>query len=231
MQHVLPVTLFTIFGWWLIHRGKRGTPTFKWRAPFLFSLLLPITILLWIILRLMRGEFDVKDDLPLHMCNFVTFFVPFIFKPNRYSKLIFGVTYFWVLSGTLQAVITPGLEQAFPHFWYLRYWLIHCGLVILVLYAAIVLKFRPTWKDFWNAIIAMNVLFVMAYAFNLWADSNYLYTMHKPQAATLLDYFGRWPWYILASEFVAAGFFLLYFLPFIIKRGSSHHKDKILKES
>ncbi|MDX1685656.1 MAG: TIGR02206 family membrane protein [Saprospiraceae bacterium] len=215
LQHTLPVILFLILGWWMIRTARNWSEPLKWKIPFTVSLLLPFSIVLWIVIRLLRGEFDITEDLPLNMCNLVTFFLPFIFIRHKPNQLFFGIIYFWVLSGTLQAVITPGLEQAFPHFWYFRYWLIHCGLVILILYAVIILKYYPKWRDLWNAFIAMNVLFVISFGINLLIGSNYLYTMEKPAQASILDYFGPWPVYLMVSEIVALGFFLVYFYPFL----------------
>lgn len=212
-EHYVPVILFTLLGYALIYMGLyRWNDIQKRRYPFYISLLLPFSVVLWIILRLARGEFDINDDLPFHLCNLITFFLPFIFMKKR--PILFGVFYYWVMAGTLQAVITPGIEQSPPHYWYFRYWLVHCGLVIFALYGIIVLKYRPTLKQVWWAFLAMNILFVITHSFNLIADTNYLYTIKKPPNASLVDYFGPWPWYILVSEFVGLFFFFLYYLPF-----------------
>jgi uncharacterized membrane protein YwaF len=41
-----------------------------------------------------------------------------------------------------------------------------------------------------------------------------MYLSAKPQNASLLDLLGPWPWYVVASEGVALGGFLLLYLPF-----------------
>ncbi len=201
-------------GYLTIKKG-RSLPTHERKLRFAYglSLILPATIVIWIIARLIRGEYDAKDDLPIHMCNFASFLFPLVFRFNH--KMLFGVLYFWIMAGTLQAIITPGLEQAYPHFWYFRYWLIHCGLVILVLYAILVLDMLPGWRDFWRAIIFMNVYLVFSHLCNLALGSNYFYTMHKPEQGSLLDFFGPWPYYLLVAEFVGALFFLVYLFPML----------------
>jgi len=216
IEHIVPLTLFTILGILMIRAGLRQWkgPS-QWRRPYLWSLLLPASIIVWIFLRLFRGEFDIKEDLPFHLCNMVTFFLPFIFLKKR--PILFGILYMWIMSGTLQAILTPGLEQAFPHYWYFRYWLVHCGLVILILYAVIVLKYRPQLRDILYAFFAMNVFFILVHAFNVAADTNYLFTMSKPAQPSLLDFLGPWPWYILGSEFIALLFFVIYYIPFAQK--------------
>lgn len=214
MEHIVPVVLFLILGIVFIRLGlHRWTDDQKWRRPFWWSLLLPFSIVIWIAFRVARGEFDINDDLPFHMCNLITFSLPFVFLQKR--QTLFGVMYFWVMAGTLQAVFTPGLEQSFPHFWYFRYWLIHCGLVVFILYGILVLHYRPTLKHILYAFLAMNALMLVGHLFNLWAGTNYLYTMNKPNQASLLDYMGPWPVYIFVGEFIALFFFFLYYLPFL----------------
>ena len=220
VQHWLPIILFALFGIELIRRGLAlKTTKAKAKLGFYASILLPMTIVVWIIARLIRGEYDPRVDLPIHMCNFATFLFPLVFKWSQ--DKIFGVLYFWIMAGTLQAIFTPGLEQAFPHFWYFRYWLIHCGLVILVLYAVFVLKMIPGWKDFWRAIIYMNVYLVFSHMINLMIGSNYFYTMHKPPQGSMLDFFGPWPYYLLVAEGVGALFFLIYLWPMLYLKKKS----------
>ena len=48
---------------------------------------------------------------------------------------------------------------------------------------------------------------------NLWLGSNYLYMMNKSINPSLLDYFGPWAIYILVSECLAMGFFVVAYLP------------------
>jgi len=43
---------------------------------------------------------------------------------------------------------------------------------------------------------------VLVYGINLLVGGNYMFLMHKPPTASLLDVLGPWPWYILSLEVV-----------------------------
>jgi uncharacterized membrane protein YwaF len=61
------------------------------------------------------------------------------------------IMYFWVMAGTLQAVITPDLHSAFPYIGYVKFWVIHCGLIITVIYGVCVYNWRPNLKGLFMA--------------------------------------------------------------------------------
>jgi len=54
---------------------------------------------------------------------------------------------------------------------------------------------------------------------------NYLFLCRKPEAFTVLDYFGSWPWYIIPMEAVVFMMFFVLYLPFGIR--NFVQKDKI----
>lgn len=213
LGHFLPVMLFAVGGYLLIRKGlslpKRED---KLKLAFWWSLPGPIMIVGWLVFRIFHGSFELQDDLPIHLCNFVSLIMPFYFlSPGRKA---FGVLYFWIMVGTFQAIVTPGLEQSFPHFWYFRYWVIHCGLVIQVLYAIIVLGERIGFDDFKRAFVFTNLYALFTLGVNLMLGTNYFYTLEKPATASLLDLLGPWPWYLLTGQLMMMAMFSIYLLPF-----------------
>jgi hypothetical integral membrane protein (TIGR02206 family) len=86
---------------------------------------------------------------------------------------------------------------------------------------AIVEGYYPTWVSIRKVFIWINIYLVIVTVINLVINSNYLYTLHKPNVATLLDYLGPWPWYILSAEGIALIMFLMLYLPFLLSARKS----------
>ena len=168
--------------------------------------------IIWVSLELIAGTFEIKQHLPFHLCRFANLTIPLVMLNRNYR--LYEVLYFWGFSGVLQAAISPDAPATFPHFYFIRFWIGHSGLMLALVYATVVYGMRPTWKSFWRSFAALNLFFLIAIPVNLILDANYFWICGKPPVPTLLDYMGPWPWYILVGEFVALGHFVLAYSPF-----------------
>ena len=72
---------------------------------------------------------------------------------------------FLILAGTLQSLITPS-EYNFLNFTFFRYWFVHSGLVIIMLYATFVYKMRPTLKSVFKSFIGMQFYVIFMFIIN-----------------------------------------------------------------
>ena len=167
---------------------------------------------LWVVLEMLAGTFSVQEHLPFHLCRFANLAIPVVMIWRH--RRLFEILYFWGFSGILQALFTPSLEAAFPHFLFFRYWIAHSGLMLCLVYATAVYDLRPTARGIWLSLAAMNVFLLVAIPVNLALGSNYFYICKKPPFPTLLDYLGAWPWYIASGEIVALVHFGIAYLPF-----------------
>lgn len=201
----------TVFWIWL---GKKQPSDLGQRRVGLIQSLIPA--LLWIVLSLYMTFFESPVNLglvlPFHICYFINLMLPFMLWQR--SFFLFEITYYMVMGGCVQALLTPDLQYSFPHYINFRYFIVHMGLAQSILYAVFVYKFRPTWKSFGRAFVATNVYFVFVLGVNYLLGTNFMYLSRKPNAPTLLDLFGEWPWYIVGGEFLCLIMFTLVMLPF-----------------
>lgn len=175
------------------------------------SITMAFAVLGWIGVRLALGQFDYKTDLPFDICNSVALALPFLMW--RPSRRVQEVIYFWIMAGTIQAVLTPHLFEGFPHFTFIKYWVVHGGLIVFAVYATAVYGLKPDWKSLWRSFLYLQIYLLALYFINLALGSNYAYIMGKPPTASALDYLGPYPWYLLVGEAIGLVFFVLVLLP------------------
>lgn len=215
-QHFIPVLFFLIAGVLTVYIGRRSTE----KRQRVIGVLIAVTVLLAMlggsVIKLATGVYDIRHDLPLYLCRLIAWVLPLIiWKHQRYWL---GICYFWILAGTFQGILTPDLAEGFPNYFYFRYWFLHAGLVLAILYAVLVFRVRIDWKDFWRALLMTQFYIVLIHVVNLLLHSNYSYTVQKPPGTSILDLFGKWPWYVLGGEVLILVFYLLLMLPWVVSR-------------
>lgn len=217
VQHWGAILFFVALGFTLIKIGQSLDDKKQVRLGVGFAIVLLLCNIAYISIIALKGEFDYRTDLPLNFCVILPYLMPYVMYSK--NKTLYGIMYFGVLGGTFQGIVTPHLDGiGFPSYVYLKFWLEHAGLIILILYATIVYKMRPNWTDYRNAIVFLfSYFFIFLMAINYLIGSNYGYTMNKPPDGSLLDFFGPWPLYLLVSIGVALPFFFILYLPFFIK--------------
>ncbi len=214
LQHLVTLVVFILFTFFAVKTGKRVEGNIKMWIGLTIATASFGFLILDSGMRLITHTFDVLNDLPLFLCDLVALILPFvIFKQNR--KWL-GILYFWVLGGTLQALITPELHSGFPTFEFFRYFIQHGGIVSAVIYSILVMRIKISWQDMWNAVIYLQVYLVSIHVINMILQSNYSYTMAKPGSDTILNFLGSWPWYIFSAEVLMILLFILMLSPFLI---------------
>lgn len=149
------------------------------------------------ILQVTPGYWRLSGSLPIQVCDLAWMAAAYALWTHRHWAI--ALTYFWGLTLTTQAVITPELSAEFPQPGFFMYW----GMHLLVVWAAIYLTFGlglfPDWRSYRIAITATAVWAVTIFAFNTVVGTNYGYLNAKPRTPSVLDLMGPWPWYILVE--------------------------------
>ncbi|MCB0572669.1 MAG: TIGR02206 family membrane protein [Phaeodactylibacter sp.] len=223
-QHLVMLSLTAVIGVLLPLAAHRYWDVRqKLQAARLLALCLALAVLGWTGIRIALGDFDYTADLPLDICNVVALALPLLMWRPKYR--VHEILYFWILAGTIQAVITPHLYDGFPHFTFIKYWVVHSGLVIYAVYITVAYRFYPGWKSLWRAFGYLQLYVLSVLILNLLLGSNYVYLLSKPPTASPLDYLGPWPWYLLVAEGLALFLFALMLLPFAgkLQRSNQEH--------
>jgi hypothetical integral membrane protein (TIGR02206 family) len=173
------------------------------------------------------GTWSIQYSLPLYLCDLSLFACVLMLICNKY--FIYEISYFWGVGGATQALLTPNLSYAFPHFVFFQFFITHAVIVSACLWVTFVDGYRPTYRSIWKVFGVTNIYVLLIAVFNYFTGSNYMFLCQKPAAASLLDYMGPWPWYILSGEFVCLLVYFLCYLPFALsdikkkdgRRGSS----------
>ncbi len=199
---------------------RRLPPGTRWLRLGLGSLLL-IDSLTYYGYLAYRGQLTFPDRLPLELCDLsLALTIYALFTLNRTA---YDLAYYWALAGATMALLTPNLLEPFPSYGTVQFFVYHGLTVSLVLFLAWSGLMRPRAWSVARAMVVLNIVAVFIGAFDYFYKMDYMYLRSKPQNASLLDMLGPWPWYILATEFVALFLFVLLSLPF---RGRSVRDDK-----
>src|SRR5699024_5271843 len=76
-------------------------------------------------------------------------------------------------------------------------------------------RYQVTWLSVLKAFMTINFIAAIVFICNILFSSNYMFLMHKPTTASLLDVLGPYPFYILSLEVIVILVFTLLYLPFL----------------
>ena len=215
LQHLVVVLFCFLFGILLVKFSQKQSKKNQNLIGNLFAFSISITVIFGTFLNVLKGNFNYQENLPLHLCSFLALLIPILSYTRK--LLYFEVFFFLILAGTVQSLITPS-EYNYLNYPFFRYWYVHAGLVIFMMYAVFVYKMKPTLKSVGKSFLGMQLYMVFMFLINYILGSNYFYTNRKPNATTLLDVFGDWPQYIFIVEIIVIPFFLLIYLPFYLSK-------------
>jgi dipicolinate synthase subunit B len=106
------------------------------------------------------------DHLPISVCGWAAIFCSYMVIGK--SQTLFDISYFWLLSGSLFALLTPTvITYTGPtRFRFYQFWMEHLLGYVAIFYMIFVHKMRPTIKSAIKSYAALLVLTGIAYATN-----------------------------------------------------------------
>ena len=222
LAHILPI-VWMVAMILLLHRFRE--PIRKWkhegylRYILAFGLICAEMAYYWRLVAIPALGPNPVEHLPIGVCTWALIFCSYMVIGK--SQTLFDIAYFWLLSGSVFALLTPTpLTYTGPtRFRYYQFWAAHTLPFIAVFYMIFIHGMRPNRKSILKAYIALFVLAVIAF----WANTmipgaNYLF-LAKPEAApSVLDILP--PNFFLRTAIIAAVITLLFgvaYLPWHLK--------------
>ncbi|MFN2497098.1 MAG: TIGR02206 family membrane protein [Pseudonocardiaceae bacterium] len=197
----------------VIGRRQRGTPA-QQRTSRTFAVVFALFLVPLEIFWALPAQWDVSHSLPLQLCDLAAFAA--VWALWSHSATAFTLTYFWGLTLTAQAFVTPELNGPdFPALEFIMFFGLHCLVVWAGIYLTWGVGLRPDWQGYRIAVLATITWGVVMFAFNRVAGTNYGFLNAKPLAGSMLDLLGPWPWYLLSELILGAAAWALVTWPWV----------------
>ena len=158
-----------------------------------------------------RGEWDVQRHLPLHLTDVVTIVSVLALWTGR-VRLV-ELTYFWALTASLQALLTPNLTAHSATIFVWTFFIGHGGAIVAAILLVAGRRIIPPAGAVGRVFGATVVVAAAAAAGDLITGGNYMFLREKPSTASLLDVMGPWPVYIAVAGAFGLALFALLDLP------------------
>lgn len=195
--HVAALALFALVTMGSLAAAGRLSPSGKIRLRKLLACTLLAVQVPFQVYSMLPPHWSLARSLPFELCDLAWMAAAVALWTGRrpWTEL----TYYWGLTLTSQAMLTPRLERDFPEPQFLMFWFQHSLIVLAAVYLTWGLALRPSWRGYRvTAAITLAWLVVML-LFNAAAGTNYLFVNEKPPR-TILDFLGPWPWYVAAES-------------------------------
>lgn len=206
-EHVAALGAMAVGAALAVATARRGSE----RAVALLSCALALVILAgWIgeqVADVVEGIWSVKYTLPLQLTDVVS--VVAVVALVRPRPLPVELTWFWALTATLQATLTPDLARTFPSAFYFTYFAYHVGAVVAACLLVIGERRYPRPGAAWRVFAITVAWAAVAGAADLATGGNYMYLREKPAHSSLLDAMGPWPWYIAETAVLGLAMLLV----------------------
>ena len=215
LSHWTVLVVFAIGSAALVWIGRRQTES---QARLLGRVLGALTVAIFgvaLVYKLVQPA--IAHSVPLQLCDLAELTAAYALWSHR--KWAFALVYYWGLPLSSQALITPDLSAPdFPGHDFLTFFALH----LLVVWAAIYLTWgygmRPGWRSYRFAVITTLAWGAFTFIFNTIAGTDYGFLNRKPLNASLLDFLGPWPSYVLAEVAIVGAVWALMTSPWELKR-------------
>jgi hypothetical integral membrane protein (TIGR02206 family) len=215
-KHWTALGVIALVNVWLILRRKHLKPKYQKIFRVGLAIVLAANTIGYQTWNIVTGRWTIEWNLPLHLCSLLVWLSVFMLFTKNYW--VYEFCYFLGIAGALQPLLTPDAGRfGFPHYYAFQFFISHGGIITAAVFMTAIEDFRPHLTSIKRVVIGTNLYLVVVTIINLLIGSNYMYSLHKPPVATLLDYLGPWPGYIFVAEGLGIILFFILYFPFAVK--------------
>ena len=157
---------------------------------------------------------SLDNVVPLHLCDLAAMIAGFALLTRH--PVLCGLTYFWGLAATIQALVTPAIQVGFPHPPFFMFFVHHFAVVGAALYLPLADGWRPQgpwWRGPVEAYGWILAYLGVAMTANRLLGTNFGFASRPPDNPSLIDHLGPWPWYLVWMGLLALMWFVVLALP------------------
>ncbi|MBQ7038107.1 MAG: TIGR02206 family membrane protein [Clostridia bacterium] len=223
VAHFMPI-LIVVGMLFLIYRFREKIRDMKnetvIRYILAFTLIISEMSYYWRLVAMPSLGPNPVDHLPISVCGWVAIFASYMVIGK--SQTLFDLSYFWALTGSVFALITPTVITFTgpTRFRYYQFWAEHLVIYIAIFYMVFVHNMRPNKKSFFKAYIGIALLAVIAYFANrlIGPGANYLFMARPEDTPSILDILPpNFALRLLVMVSVITLLFVLVYLPWYMK--------------
>jgi hypothetical integral membrane protein (TIGR02206 family) len=214
-SHLTVLALFVVGAVALVWVGRRQSEAQARTFSRVMAGLLLAVYLAVLVYKLFHPV--LASSVPLQLCDIAELAVAYALWSQK--QWAYALTYYWGLVLSSQALLTPDVDGPdFPDRSFLTFFALH----LLVVWAAVYLTWgrgmRPNWRSYRLTVVVTLAWAVFTLIFNFLAGTNYGYLNRKPPIASILDFLGPWPVYLLVEITLVAIIWALMTWPWERKR-------------
>ena len=219
--HFDPILLM-LFAIWCIYKKRDALAQSKYEEKLRYALAFALIICdmsyYWRLVGMPSLGPNAVENLPIGICTWTVIFCSFMMVGK--SQTLFDIVYFWLLSGSLFALITPAplIFVGPTRYRFYQYWLEHTLGYVAVFYMIFVHGMRPNRRSIVRSYCALAVLAALAAGVNaLLPGANYLFMARPESAPSVLDILPpNYALRILVMMAAITAMFLLAYLPWYL---------------
>lgn len=192
----------------------------NFRYVLAFALIVAEMSYFWRLVGVPELKANPVDHLPITVCGWAVIFCSYMLVGK--SQSLFDISYFWLFSGTVFALITPTvITYTGPtRFRYYQFWAEHTLGYVAIFYMIFVHGMRPTFRSMAKSYIALAVLGVIVFFANriIGPGANYLFLAKPEDTPSILDILPpNFLLRLLVMVAVVSVMFFLSYLPWLLK--------------